>query len=117
MGSQCGRSATLLTTVCGIPARQGSKDDDDRATDGEAARVIPSRSRRGSIRGGGLVWLQSASTSRGCPRSGAAVKTCPRASVALVAIGSQLATTVRAQDPFEIQIYEYLTVPKGRWNL
>ena len=64
-----------------------------------------------------MVWLQSASTSRGCPRSGAAVKTCPRASVALVAIGSQLATTVRAQDPFEIQIYEYLTVPKGRWNL
>ncbi len=22
-----------------------------------------------------------------------------------------------AQDPFEIQIYEYLTVPKGKWNL
>ena len=23
----------------------------------------------------------------------------------------------RAQDPFEIQVYEYETVPKGRWNL
>jgi hypothetical protein len=23
----------------------------------------------------------------------------------------------RAQDPFEIQVYEYITVPKGRWNL
>jgi len=22
-----------------------------------------------------------------------------------------------AQDPFEIQVYEYETVPKGRWNL
>ena len=22
-----------------------------------------------------------------------------------------------AQDPFEIQVYEYITVPKGRWNL
>lgn len=22
-----------------------------------------------------------------------------------------------AQDPFEIQVYEYATVPKGRWNL
>ena len=25
--------------------------------------------------------------------------------------------TARAQDPFEIQIYEYETVPKGMWNL
>lgn len=24
---------------------------------------------------------------------------------------------VCAQDPFEIQVYEYLTVPKGKWNL
>lgn len=24
---------------------------------------------------------------------------------------------VHAQDPFEIQIYEYETVPKGMWNL
>ena len=23
----------------------------------------------------------------------------------------------RAQDPFEIQVYEYVTVPKGKWNL
>ena len=22
-----------------------------------------------------------------------------------------------AQDPFEIQVYEYITVPKGKWNL
>jgi hypothetical protein len=27
------------------------------------------------------------------------------------------ANPVAAQDPFEIQIYEYLTVPKGKWNL
>ncbi|HXG91096.1 MAG TPA: hypothetical protein VNN73_01850 [Blastocatellia bacterium] len=25
--------------------------------------------------------------------------------------------TARAQDPFEIQVYEYETVPKGKWNL
>lgn len=24
---------------------------------------------------------------------------------------------LRAQDPFEIQVYEYATVPRGRWNL
>jgi hypothetical protein len=28
-----------------------------------------------------------------------------------------IALTVHAQDPFEIQIYEYETVPKGMWNL
>ena len=28
-----------------------------------------------------------------------------------------LTTVVRAQDPFEIQVYEYETVPKGMWNL
>ena len=27
------------------------------------------------------------------------------------------ALPLRAQDPFEIQVYEYETVPKGRWNL
>ena len=27
------------------------------------------------------------------------------------------ADAARAQDPFEIQVYEYETVPKGRWNL
>ncbi len=27
------------------------------------------------------------------------------------------ASEVRAQDPFEIQVYEYETVPKGMWNL
>src|SRR4030095_16474418 len=26
-------------------------------------------------------------------------------------------TEARAQDPFEIQVYEYETVPKGMWNL
>jgi hypothetical protein len=36
-----------------------------------------------------------------------------------LALGFVLATPslVRAQDPFEIQVYEYVTVPKGRWNL
>jgi hypothetical protein len=28
-----------------------------------------------------------------------------------------LPSVSRGQDPFEIQVYEYLTVPKGRWNL
>jgi hypothetical protein len=28
-----------------------------------------------------------------------------------------IATSASAQDPFEIQVYEYQTVPKGRWNL
>ena len=28
-----------------------------------------------------------------------------------------LPSAVSAQDAFEIQVYEYLTVPKGRWNL
>jgi len=27
------------------------------------------------------------------------------------------AATARAQDQFEIQVYEYKTVPKGMWNL
>ena len=27
------------------------------------------------------------------------------------------ASAIRAQDPFEIQVYEYETVPKGMWNL
>lgn len=27
------------------------------------------------------------------------------------------ATPASAQDPFEIQIYEYVTVPRGKWNL
>jgi hypothetical protein len=27
------------------------------------------------------------------------------------------ASPLAAQDPFEIQVYEYITVPKGRWNL
>ena len=28
-----------------------------------------------------------------------------------------IATVARAQDAFEIQVYEYETVPKGKWNL
>ena len=28
-----------------------------------------------------------------------------------------IATVARAQDPFEIQVYEYETIPKGKWNL
>jgi len=28
-----------------------------------------------------------------------------------------IVTVARAQDPFEIQVYEYETVPKGMWNL
>lgn len=28
-----------------------------------------------------------------------------------------LASPAAAQDPFEIQVYEYVTTPKGRWNL
>ena len=26
-------------------------------------------------------------------------------------------STAKAQDPFEIQVYEYATVPAGKWNL
>jgi hypothetical protein len=33
------------------------------------------------------------------------------------AMWALIATVARAQDAFEIQIYEYETVPKGRWNL
>ena len=44
-----------------------------------------------------------------------------RLSVSLLAAGLVAATalpaTLAAQDPFEIQVYEYLTVPKGKWNL
>lgn len=32
-------------------------------------------------------------------------------------IAGVLALPLHAQDPFEIQVYEYLTTPKGRWNL
>lgn len=34
-----------------------------------------------------------------------------------MAAWSAVATVARAQDPFEIQVYEYETVPKGKWNL
>ena len=30
---------------------------------------------------------------------------------------ASIAVAGRAQDPFEIQVYEYETVPKGMWNL
>lgn len=32
-------------------------------------------------------------------------------------LAALFAGTARAQDPFEIQVYEYKTVPKGMWNL
>jgi hypothetical protein len=35
----------------------------------------------------------------------------------IAAAAALIASTVHAQDPFEIQIYEYETVPKGMWNL
>jgi len=35
----------------------------------------------------------------------------------MAAMWALSATVARAQDPFEIQVYEYETVPKGRWNL
>jgi hypothetical protein len=35
---------------------------------------------------------------------------------AFVAVGLR-PSAVEAQDPFEIQVYEYVTVPKGKWNL
>ena len=38
----------------------------------------------------------------------------PLAVLAALILG---ATSARAQDPFEIQVYEYVTVPKGKWNL
>jgi hypothetical protein len=34
-----------------------------------------------------------------------------------VALAVSSARVARAQDPFEIQVYEYVTVPKGKWNL
>jgi len=39
-----------------------------------------------------------------------------RVAVAILTIVAA-ATPTLAQDPFEIQVYEYLTVPRGRWNL
>jgi len=35
----------------------------------------------------------------------------------MLAVLALIALTVQAQDPFEIQIYEYEIVPKGMWNL
>ncbi|HEY9431281.1 MAG TPA: hypothetical protein VI260_07455 [Blastocatellia bacterium] len=35
----------------------------------------------------------------------------------MMATWALLATIAHAQDQFEIQVYEYETVPKGRWNL
>jgi hypothetical protein len=34
-----------------------------------------------------------------------------------IALTLSLGTAASAQDPFEIQIYEYVTVPKGKWDL
>lgn len=44
------------------------------------------------------------------------MKTFCRAAVVLF-IFLTAASEARAQDPFEIQVYEYETVPKGMWNL
>jgi hypothetical protein len=41
----------------------------------------------------------------------------PRKSWLLAALALFPAAEAMAQDPFEIQVYEYATVPKGRWNL
>ena len=38
-------------------------------------------------------------------------------SLSCVAVVLLAVVTAQAQDPFEIQIYEYETVPKGMWNL
>ena len=35
----------------------------------------------------------------------------------MAAVLSLIVLTIQAQDPFEIQIYEYETAPKGMWNL
>ena len=40
-----------------------------------------------------------------------------RARLTLALVLLSCATSARAQDPFEIQVYEYVTVPQGRWNL
>ena len=37
--------------------------------------------------------------------------------LAIPVLAGSLASPVRAQDPFEIQVYEYETVPKGKWSL
>ena len=34
-----------------------------------------------------------------------------------IALCASTAPIAAAQDPFEIQVYEYVTVPKGKWNL
>lgn len=36
---------------------------------------------------------------------------------AAIALLSTTASLAQSQDPFEIQVYEYITVPKGKWNL
>jgi hypothetical protein len=41
----------------------------------------------------------------------------PRLLLAIPVLAAALAAPLRAQDPFEIQVYEYETVPKGKWSL
>lgn len=40
-----------------------------------------------------------------------------RTRIAAAAFATLLAVAAEAQDPFEIQVYEYITVPRGKWNL
>lgn len=40
-----------------------------------------------------------------------------RIGLGLALVAPLFAAVAEAQDPFEIQVYEYITTPKGRWNL
>jgi hypothetical protein len=40
-----------------------------------------------------------------------------RLAVAVAVLTCFFAAPAAAQDPFEIQVYEYITVPRGKWNL
>ncbi len=57
--------------------------------------------------------LRKAQSHRPSPMPSMPTSECCLALVAVVAA----APAAHAQDPFEIQVYEYATVPKGRWNL
>src|SRR5206468_8884439 len=40
-----------------------------------------------------------------------------RSALIALLLGVSAVSTAAAQDPFEIQVYEYETVPRGRWDL